>query len=146
MLTLTSATLTGNSAHQGGGIDSASQDPVQFPYQPASRLAIENSLISGNRADRGREVANAGVAVSEGYNLFGYSQSSGVDGMTLLATDQVPQVGLNRILAPLANNGGPTQTHALVSGSPAINRGNPKLFDSRPAGISQSGSSRHRCC
>ena len=29
------------------------------------------------------------------------------------------------LLGPLANNGGPTQTHALVVGSPAIDRGNP---------------------
>jgi hypothetical protein len=29
------------------------------------------------------------------------------------------------ILGPLQNNGGPTQTHALLSGSPAIDAGNP---------------------
>ena len=28
-------------------------------------------------------------------------------------------------LGPLQNNGGPTQTHALLSGSPAIDAGNP---------------------
>ncbi len=28
---------------------------------------------------------------------------------------------LNRILRPLAKNGGPTKTHKLVNGSPAIN-------------------------
>ncbi|HVS62148.1 MAG TPA: choice-of-anchor Q domain-containing protein [Thermoanaerobaculia bacterium] len=29
------------------------------------------------------------------------------------------------MLAPLASNGGPTQTHALLAGSPAIDAGGP---------------------
>jgi hypothetical protein len=32
-------------------------------------------------------------------------------------------VGVNPKLAPLANNGGPTKTHALKQRSPAINKG-----------------------
>ena len=32
---------------------------------------------------------------------------------------------LAQILGPLKNNGGPTQTHALVAGSPAIDAGDP---------------------
>jgi hypothetical protein len=31
--------------------------------------------------------------------------------------------GQDPLLAPLANNGGPTQTHALKKGSPALNQG-----------------------
>src|SRR5262249_13193463 len=34
-------------------------------------------------------------------------------------------VSLAQIIGPLQNNGGPTQTHALVAGSPAIDAGNP---------------------
>ena len=37
----------------------------------------------------------------------------------------MPGVSLAQILRPLKNNGGPTQTHALVAGSPAIDAGNP---------------------
>jgi hypothetical protein len=33
-------------------------------------------------------------------------------------------VGVNPLLGPLQNNGGPTLTHALLTGSPAINAGN----------------------
>jgi hypothetical protein len=32
-------------------------------------------------------------------------------------------VGVDPLLGPLADNGGPTQTHALLPGSPAIDRG-----------------------
>ena len=49
----------------------------------------------------------------------------GVTGFTPGPTDIVPSVSLAQILGPLANNGGPTQTHALVVGSPAIDAGNP---------------------
>jgi len=43
-------------------------------------------------------------------------------------------------LAPLANNGGPTQTHALMIGSPAIDAGaNPFFFtnDQRGTGFAR---------
>src|SRR5262249_23179464 len=40
----------------------------------------------------------------------------------------VPGVPLAQILGPLKNNGGPTQTHALAPGSPAIDAGDPGGF------------------
>lgn len=41
--------------------------------------------------------------------------------------------GIDPRLGPLAENGGPTLTHALLPGSPAINRGsNPRIFASSP--------------
>ena len=44
------------------------------------------------------------------------------------------------LLAPLASNGGPTATHALLSGSPAIDAGNNSQgasFDQRGSGYSR---------
>ena len=49
-------------------------------------------------------------------------------------------VGQNPLLGPLANNGGPTQTHALLSGSPAIDTGSNPLalsFDQRGTGFAR---------
>ena len=37
-----------------------------------------------------------------------------------VATDKI---GVQPLLGPLADNGGPTQTHALLAGSPAIDAG-----------------------
>ena len=34
---------------------------------------------------------------------------------------------INPLLGPLADNGGPTQTHALLPGSPAIDAGDPRI-------------------
>src|SRR5205085_12129233 len=65
-----------------------------------------------------------GSIASGGYNLLG--DNSGCS-FTAASGDQVGTSGspINPQLGPLANNGGPTQTHALVGGSPAIDAGNP---------------------
>jgi hypothetical protein len=57
-----------------------------------------------------------GVLGSLGYNLV--ETPAGCTG--LVATDIVSRPAQ---LGPLASNGGPTQTHALLPGSPAINAG-----------------------
>jgi hypothetical protein len=54
--------------------------------------------------------------------VFGVDGYVAVVGFYYGGSDIVPGPGvaLSQILSPLANNGGPTKTHALVSGSPAI--------------------------
>ena len=83
----------------------------------------------------------------------------GVVGFTPGPTDIVPPAGvqLSNILNPvLAFNGGPTQTHALVPGSPAIDaggavctdaNGNPLLTDQRgkPRIVDGNGDGTARC-
>lgn len=47
-------------------------------------------------------------------------------------------LSVDPLLAPLANNGGPTKTHALLNGSPAIDRGSNlrhRLYDQRGPGF-----------
>jgi predicted outer membrane repeat protein len=61
-----------------------------------------------------------GTFVSQGYNL-----SSDAGGGYLTATGD--KVNTDPLLGPLASNGGPTQTHALLPDSPAINMGFPDL-------------------
>lgn len=112
---LTASTITRNSGLVGGGI-----------YNIFECAAL-NSLIADNTA-----VSNApdyyGPFSSEGYNLIGNDSGSfgffvGNDN-DLVGTSNapiIPQIG------PLANNGGPTLTVALLSGSPAINAGDDAL-------------------
>ncbi|MEB3336634.1 MAG: CHAT domain-containing protein, partial [Leptolyngbyaceae bacterium] len=110
-LTLTNSTVTGNSASErGGGISNY------------GTLTLTNSIVAGNIAPsiNGMEIWNDATFLSNGVNLFGTNGNSGIVGATPAATDIVPTVGINSILAPLGNNGGPTQTHALLPGSPAI--------------------------
>jgi hypothetical protein len=135
-LSISNSTISNNSAIAGGGIYNDRGSTLYYPSIPAI-LIIRNNLITGNWAATGREVVSRGIATSEGYNLFGHSGSSGVDGMALNATDIVPRLSLDLILAPLANNGGTTQTHALVPGSPAIDRGDPNLTTPDQRGIAR---------
>jgi len=60
----------------------------------------------------------SGSYTSNGFNLIENTSGASFTGDTATnITGQDPQ------LFPLANNGGPTQTHALMPGSPAIDKG-----------------------
>jgi filamentous hemagglutinin family protein len=113
-LTVNNSTLSGNNATtSGGGISN-----------DTGTLTVKSSIVSGNTAPTGREInSSGGTVVSNGYNLFGYSGNNGVSGIPPVATDITPSAALSEILAPLGNYGGPTQTHALLPGSPAIDAG-----------------------
>jgi hypothetical protein len=104
-LTVRSTTITGN-AWKGIGMYAGS-------------LVLEGSLVAGNAIEVGVE---SDVALTEGYNLLGTDGDAGVEGFTPDATDVVPAAGvlLEDIVAPLGNNGGPTETHALVADGPAL--------------------------
>jgi hypothetical protein len=54
----------------------------------------------------------------------------------------VPTVPLSQILAPLGNYGGPTQTHALLPGSPAIDAGGTGATPTDQRGIGVVGGTR----
>ncbi len=59
---------------------------------------------------------------SAGYNL---SSDDTCNAVLTLATDIKPALGatIDPLIGPLASNGGPTQTHALLTGSPALSKG-----------------------
>jgi hypothetical protein len=126
------STISGNSAtSSGGGI-----------YNYAT-LTFRNSLISGNTASiSGPEVYNrpGTLVTANDFNLFGVSGFAGVSGFSPGATDIVPAVPLNKIIGPLKKNGGPTKTHALVKGSPALNV--VPLADPECTGTDQRGRAR----
>jgi hypothetical protein len=115
-LTITSSTITGNEGGTGGVGNSGT-------------LTLARTLVSGNIHG---EIDNDGTVVADNHNLFGVNGYAGVVGFDPGATDIVPSAGvqLTDILDPtLAFHGGPTQTHALVPGSPAIDAGGPVCTD-----------------
>ncbi len=109
-LSLRNTTITDNSAKGGGGIYAVSRpgDNVQTAV---------NSIIAGNRATESNGGGNCtgGGLLSLGHNLENL-KTCGFDGAGDLKRAK-PKLG------PLANNGGPTFTHALKRGSDAINAG-----------------------
>jgi uncharacterized repeat protein (TIGR01451 family) len=125
--TVTDSTIFGNSVPRiGGGV---------FNY---GTLTLSRTLISGNTSlqNQGMEVGSYSPISINGFNLFGHSGlvNTGLalfnvtPGPTdIIATPICPTgpncvpTALTAILDTiLANNGGPTRTHALVAGSPAI--------------------------
>jgi Ca2+-binding RTX toxin-like protein len=138
-LTVLSSTVTGNSVSVsnpyyggGGGI---------FMY--AGTLILKRSIVSGNTSSLSPEIGVAtGVAVTvNDQNLFGHDGDAGVSGFLTGSTDIVPNESLRAILLPLADNGGPTRTHALAIGSPALDA---SYDDANCPTIDQRGNPRPR--
>jgi Ca2+-binding RTX toxin-like protein len=116
-----------------------------------STLTLRRSLISGNTAYSDAEVYNIayGTVTANNHNLFGHSGltnaqaflnfTPGTTDLTATSNGTTP-TALSAILnTTLANNGGSTQTHDLVTGSPAIDA-SPDDADCEP--IDQRGVSR----
>jgi hypothetical protein len=81
-------------------------------------VALQNSILGANSDQGGQAGDCAGVLLSQGYNLI-----QDTSGCTLTGTSDI--VGLPPLLGPLGDNGGPTPTHALLPGSPALDAGDP---------------------
>ena len=129
-LTITNSTIAGNRANRGGGISNNSQCYYySLPFTCPGALTLNNSLIFGNQAAIAPEIENdaSSIVTANNFNLFGALNRAGDSGFIPGPTDIVLEsnVPVAQILGPLKNNGGPTQTHALVAGSPAIDAGDP---------------------
>ena len=97
------STITNNSAPTAAGIRNLGPP-----------LELKNTIVAGNSATANPDIL--GTVTSQGNNLIGDDS----DTTGWLPTDLLnvpPQLG------PLQNNGGPTNTHALLTGSPAIDAG-----------------------
>jgi hypothetical protein len=109
-LSVTNSTITSNTALSVGGGN------YTVAVGSASKTQLAGSILAGNSAPSGPD--DSGQLISQGYNLIGNTTGASITGVTdhnLLNID--PRLG------PLAQNGGPTQTHALLSDSPALDAG-----------------------
>jgi hypothetical protein len=104
-MTLNNVTVSGNTAGtgSGGGI-----------HRESGQLNIRNSIIAGNVDTGGENPDCSGSPTSLGNNFIGTTLGCAY---TPAAGDKV---GGNPLLGALADNGGPTFTHALLAGSPAL--------------------------
>jgi len=132
-LTVTNSTISGNGAHSNAG---------GILCDGGGTLTVTNSTISGNGANHGTggidnlgtttigdTVLNGtGTIVNDGGTVtsLGYNLASDDGGGVL--TGPGDQINTDPMLGPLQDNGGPTFTHALLPGSPAIDRGDPNFM------------------
>jgi len=105
---LSNDTIANNNGVEGGGI-----------YEPSYATSIVNTIVADNPGGDCYD-GPFGTSADAGYNLDSDSTcfAVGASGLTPEATGD--QVSVNPDLGPLSSNGGPTQTDALLSGSPAI--------------------------
>lgn len=80
---------------------------------------VANTLIAGNTATDSPDCGSADPFVSSGFNMIG--DATNCNGFTATG-DQIDVADVG--IGPLQNNGGPTETHALLTGSPAIDMAN----------------------
>ena len=104
VLTISHSTIAGNTATgSGGGI-----------YNDGGTLIIKSSIFADNTAPNGPDIW--GSADSEGFNLI-----EDPSDVTITADNDI--LGSDPALMPLADNGGPTQTHAIDDSSVAWGSG-----------------------
>ncbi len=121
--TVASSTITANTADADAN---NSGDAGGIWIGSSARLKLKNSIVAGNTDLSAGSVAPdcSGAVESVGYNFIGslgvHTAACVVEGDT---TGNV--IGADPWLAPLADNGGPTCTHAIDGSSTAVNAGNP---------------------
>ena len=131
-LTITNSTIANNTADDdGGGIFNGGF------FNPAT-LTLNSTIVATNTATNGPDIFNdTGFATIDAvdFSLIGDNTDSDIVGG---GNNIVGKVGsapaIDPLLGPLQNNGGPTETLALLPTSPAIDTGDDPLnlgFDQR---------------
>lgn len=131
--TIINSTISGNTTAAGGAVAAfssvlISNSTIADNTSPTSGYAagisviggvmkIESSIVFGNLA----QTSEFDVQASYGNTVVGANNIIGSSAGTLLPVGTTQR---DPLLGPLRNNGGPTMTQAIASGSPAIDAGN----------------------
>lgn len=124
--TIANTTITANVGTRVGGLLSGS-----------TTTQLANSIVAGNFVNNGEDFPTPGTPddlggglTSLGHNIFGEAEAgriisdhpsgSGPHSTDIAGTVNAP---VDALLGPLQDNGGPTETHLPLSGSPAIDGG-----------------------
>jgi parallel beta-helix repeat protein len=164
-VTISNSTFSGNSTdYAGGGVNgdgsgivfNISNSTIAFNTTNSNggginvdggTLNIDNTIVATNvSGDGDNDIDSGGGTInSGGFNLIG--DNTGVvaefpagnpnANNDIVGTAAAP---IDPLLGPLADNGGPTETHELLAGSPALDAGDPAFmtppeFDQRGMGF-----------
>jgi hypothetical protein len=132
------STISSNTATSGAGVAKADDGAVSFINSTVASnsatgtgggikvtggsIILNHTIVADNNSvGSGPNISGGGVT-SQGNNLIENSTGTSI---TPVAGDQFGTAGspIDAVLGPLQWNGGPTRTHNLNSGSPAINGG-----------------------
>jgi len=112
-ITTNNVTITNNADDGGGG---------GIHNEAGGTVTLENSILAGNTSGWANDCG--GTIGTLGYNLIGDDTNCTFTPTTGDITNDNPE------LDSLADNGGPTLTHALIFGSPAVDNGNDSTCES----------------
>lgn len=138
-LALRNATITDNDAGDGGGvtlltsfIPTLTLGKAVIPGQ--AEFLVRNTIIAKNTHVASESISpdclligDEAFMTTEGFNLIGNNAGCGLEFVDGVNGDQVGSETqpIDPFLGPLADNGGPTFTHALLTNSTAIDLANP---------------------
>ena len=141
--TITNSTITGNSALRGGGV-AGGGNIAHTTFSNNSASLAGGALYLTSPLELGNTILKAGTS---GVNIFNNGGSFITHGYNVCSDDGSgflngpgDQINTDPMLGPLQDNGGPTFTHALLPGSPAIDAGDPNFtpppyYDQRGPGF-----------
>jgi len=125
-VTILSSTFTGNRADDDNNGSGGGGGVSRFN----ATVILHNTIVAGNfQGTGGSDDTSGAIASVSSNNLigesdFGSSLNNGTNG-NIVGNGSGGAIPIGTILdTTLADNGGPTNTHALVAGSPALNAGN----------------------
>jgi hypothetical protein len=153
--TIHSSTISSNTAKvDGGGIATTSSGHTTLAFvtitanasdsdsdgsgdggglSAAGPTASSGSIVAANTDQGGESPDCSGDLQSDGHNLLGSAAGCGLVGVP--GTDLT---GVDASLGPLADNGGPTLTHAPTPGSPAVDAaGTQGCFEADQRGVAR---------
>ncbi len=128
ILKIHASTINDNARMYGCNIDN-------YCSSATARVELGDTILNAS-ADNTYNINNSfGTVLSRGYNL----SSDNAAGFLTMPGDQI---NVNPHLGPLQDNGGPTPTHALLAGSPAIDKGKTNAIPELARATDQRGLSR----
>lgn len=112
-LQVINSTLSGNSGTRGGGL---------YTFSGGS-VALTNVTVTDNTAQSGGGLFRSGSTMTVNNSIVSGNSTGNVQGNFSGSNNLIGGTASNILLPTLANNGGPTLTHALLPTSPARDAG-----------------------
>jgi hypothetical protein len=148
------STISGNTAHAAGGIRAGMPLSLDNSTVAFNTTSVGNSVPIGYAFGSGLGVTSDGVTISSSIlaqNIVHHEDGreeivdiggdvpipiGGSNDLVMASEEPLPPdtIAADPLLAPLADNGGATKTHALGAGSPARDRGLPGNWDTDQRG------------
>jgi hypothetical protein len=122
--TLNNVTIAGNTVTGAGGSGGGMETNRGI-------FTVRNSIVHGNTAAKNPDCSALGEKIINGVDFSSFVLTAGhnivgsLEGCAGFVAGTGDQIGADPLLGPLANNGGPTFTRAVMGGSPALEAGDP---------------------